>query len=79
MKKARKGKADDLTRIAGIGPRIQAQLQELGIFHFDQIAQWTPDNVKWVDAYLRFNGRIPREAWVEQAGKYSAKEEQDAG
>ena len=60
-------KADDLTLIGGIGPKIQDVLNSLGIFHFDQIADWKPENVAWVDEYLSFSGRIVREGWVEQA------------
>lgn len=60
-------KADDLTLIGGIGPKIQELLHDLGIFHFEQIAAWTPENVAWVDEYLSFSGRIIREGWVEQA------------
>jgi predicted flap endonuclease-1-like 5' DNA nuclease len=58
---------DDLTLIGGIGPKIQDVLNSLGIFHFDQIADWKPENVAWVDEYLSFSGRIVREGWVEQA------------
>lgn len=61
------GVADDLTQIGGIGPKIQDVLNSLGIFHYDQIAEWTPENVAWVDQYLNFEGRISREGWVEQA------------
>ncbi|HAY05522.1 MAG TPA: hypothetical protein PKV67_13345 [Hyphomonas sp.] len=60
-------KGDDLTLIGGIGPKIQEVLHELGIFHFEQISAWTPENVAWVDEYLSFAGRITREGWVEQA------------
>jgi predicted flap endonuclease-1-like 5' DNA nuclease len=61
------GKPDDLTQIGGIGPKIQDVLNSLGIFHFDQIAEWNPENIAWVDEYLSFTGRITREGWVEQA------------
>ncbi len=61
------GAPDDLTLIGGIGPKIQEVLNSLGIWHFDQIAVWTPENIAWVDAYLSFAGRIVREGWVEQA------------
>ncbi len=61
------GKADDLTLIGGIGPKIQDVLNSLGIFHFHQIAGWTPENTAWVDEYLSFSGRITREGWIEQA------------
>lgn len=61
------GAPDDLTLIGGIGPKIQDVLNTLGIWHFDQIADWKPEHVAWVDDYLSFSGRITREGWVEQA------------
>lgn len=67
MDKPVDGKPDDLTQIGGIGPKIQDVLNSLGIFHFDQIAEWTSENIAWVDEYLSFSGRITREGWVEQA------------
>jgi NADH-quinone oxidoreductase subunit E len=40
----------------------------LGFWHFDQIANWTDDEVAWVDANLEgFKGRVTRDSWVEQA------------
>ncbi len=65
---ARGGKADNLQRISGIGPKNEAILHTLGFFHFDQIAAWTASQVSWVDDHLRFNGRIAREEWIKQAG-----------
>ena len=64
---ARDNKADDLKRIKGIGPQNEGRLHGLGIWHFDQIGAWTPDNVKWVGSYLAFHGRIDREKWIDQA------------
>ena len=58
---------DDLKLIQGIGRQNEERLHQLGVWHFDQIAAWTPDNVKWVGAWLAFPGRIDRERWVEQA------------
>ncbi len=63
----RGGKGDDLKLISGVGPKIEGNLHELGIYHFDQIAQWTPAEVIWVDDHLRFSGRITRENWIAQA------------
>jgi predicted flap endonuclease-1-like 5' DNA nuclease len=63
----RGGQADNLKQIKGIGPKIEASLNALGIYHFDQIAVWTKANTDWVDARLAFKGRIRRERWVEQA------------
>lgn len=67
MEKPIMARADDLTLIGGIGPKIRDLLHDLGIFHFEQIAGWTPENVAWVDEHLGFSGRITREGWVEQA------------
>lgn len=63
----RSGRADNLKKIKGIGPKIEASLNDMGIFHFDQIAVWNKANIEWVDAQLAFKGRIRRERWVEQA------------
>lgn len=58
---------DDLKQISGIGPGIERTLNGLGIYRFHQIADFTSDNVVWVDRHLRFKGRIEREKWIEQA------------
>lgn len=64
----RAGAADDLKKIKGVGPKLEALLQRLGFWHFDQIAAWTPAELAWVDANLdAFNGRATREDWVGQA------------
>jgi NADH-quinone oxidoreductase subunit E len=64
----REGKADDLKMIKGVGPKLEALLHELGFYHFDQIANWTEDEVSWVDQNLEgFKGRVSRDNWVEQA------------
>jgi predicted flap endonuclease-1-like 5' DNA nuclease/predicted nucleic acid-binding Zn-ribbon protein len=67
LPEARGGQADDLKRISGVGPKLEKTLNGLGIFHFSQIAEFTPDNVTWVDRHLRFKGRIARENWIGQA------------
>jgi predicted flap endonuclease-1-like 5' DNA nuclease len=68
------GEPDDLKQINGIGPSIEKTLHELGIWHFRQIAAFTPDNIAWVDQRLRFKGRIAREDWVGQASRLAAGE-----
>lgn len=74
----RKGETtNDLKRISGIGPKNEDQLNALGIHTFDQIAAWTPENVKWVEGYLSFRGRIAREDWVGQAKTLAAGGETD--
>lgn len=59
--------ADDLQKIKGIGPKIAGILRDLGIRRFEQIAQWTPENIEWVNGHLKFKGRIEREEWIPQA------------
>lgn len=62
------GAADDLSRIKGIGPKLSARLAELGVFHYAQIAGWTPDQLALVDAQLgSFAGRPARDQWQSQA------------
>ncbi|NJM83062.1 MAG: NADH:ubiquinone oxidoreductase, partial [Tabrizicola sp.] len=65
---ARGGKADDLKEIEGIGPAMEKLVNELGFYHFDQIAGWSEADVAWVDANMKnFKGRILRDKWVAQA------------
>ena len=65
---ARGGKADDLKLIKGIGPKLEQLCNELGFYHWDQIAGWSADEVAWVNANLKgFKGRVTRDNWVEQA------------
>jgi predicted flap endonuclease-1-like 5' DNA nuclease len=71
------GAPDDLKQISGIGPGIEKTLHGLGIYHFRQIAQFTPDNVAWIDQRLRFKGRIEREDWIGQARRLAAGEAVD--
>lgn len=59
--------ADDLKRIGGIGPKMEQTLNDLGIYHFDQLAELSDDEIAWVDSRLRFKGRIERDNWVGQA------------
>ncbi len=63
----RDGGADDLKLLKGVGPKLEQTLNELGFYHFDQIAAWTPSEVAWVDTRLKFKGRIERDGWIEQA------------
>ncbi len=63
------GKSDDLTQINGIGPKINETLHSLGIHHISQIAEFSRENIAWVDNHLSFKGRIDREDWVGQAKK----------
>jgi predicted flap endonuclease-1-like 5' DNA nuclease len=64
----RKGKADDLKEIEGIGPAMEKLVNSMGFYHFDQIAKWSDADVALVDTEMKtFKGRITRDKWVAQA------------
>ena len=65
----RDGGADDLKKIGGVGPKMEQTLNELGIYHYDQVAALTPEQVAWLDARLKFKGRIMRDNWIGQAAE----------
>ena len=75
LSEPRNGKKDNLTRIKGIGLKIDQTLNDLGIYHFDQIASWSDEEAAWVDAQTAFPGRVQRENWVDQAKALSVGEE----
>lgn len=73
---ARDGTPDDLKLIKGVGPKLESALNSIGVYHFDQVACWSPAEVAWVDQNLiGFKGRVSRDDWVEQAKKLAAGEE----
>lgn len=68
MAAARGGAADDLKQIKGVGPKLEQLLHSLGVFHFDQIADWKGAEIRWMDDNLEgFKGRVSRDEWVKQA------------
>ncbi len=67
LNQAREGEKDNLQLIKGVGNVLEKVLNDMGIYHFDQIANWTEEEISWIDKSLAFPGRIKRENWVEQA------------
>ena len=63
----RDGGKDDLGQIKGLGPAIESSLNGLGIYHYDQVADWDQKAVVWIENHFGFKGRIARERWQEQA------------
>ena len=61
------GEPDDLKKILGIGSVIEEQLNELGVYHYSQIAEFTDEDVANINAHLNFPGRIERDEWIAQA------------
>jgi NADH-quinone oxidoreductase subunit E len=73
LKDPRNNAADDLKLIYGIGPVLEKTLNKLGIWHFDQIATWKVEHVKWIDQQLEdFRGRAERDKWIDQARKLAS-------
>ncbi|WP_333573133.1 hypothetical protein [Sphingomonas sp.] len=59
---------DDLTRLKGVGPKLAARLNELGVTRFAQLAALDDAAAKALDAQLgSFQGRMTRDRWIEQA------------
>ena len=76
LSSARAGGADDLKMIKGVGPKLEIMLNDLGFYHFDQIAAWSAAEVAWVNDNLAgFKGRVSRDNWVEQASKLATGQE----
>lgn len=71
----RGGERDDLKKIRGIGPKMEAWLNAQGYWHYDQIAAWDADEVAWADANIEgVKGRVSRDDWVAQAKALAAGE-----
>jgi NADH-quinone oxidoreductase subunit E len=64
---AKAGKKDALTQIKGIGPKVEEQLNEAGIYHFEQIANWSEENIKWLEKNTTFAHRAKKDLWINQA------------
>jgi len=73
LKSAEFGEKDDLKKISGVGPKLEAMLNRNGIFYFWQVADWSGADVKAIDDRLKiFKGRIQRDNWVTQARSLAA-------
>jgi large subunit ribosomal protein L19 len=68
-----KGQADDLKLIRGITPDLEVQLNKLNVLRFDQIADFSDDDIANVDETLKLDGRIEKEDWVGQAQRLMAE------
>jgi NADH-quinone oxidoreductase subunit E len=66
----RNGERDDLKLIWGVAEKLEENLNKMGIWHFDQIAKWTAENIAWFEAEVPgFKGRVARDKWIEQCQK----------
>ena len=68
LDRPRAGLADDLVEMTGIGPELAATLNVIGVYHFEQIADLTPENIAWLDRkYPGFAETCDRHDLVGQA------------
>lgn len=75
LTEARDGKADDLKKISGVGPKLEGLLNQNGVYHFDQIAAWNTAEIAYMDDQLSFKGRIERDGWINKAKQFAADKE----
>lgn len=71
----RHGQADPLYLIQGVTKRHVGRLAQVGIFHFSQIASWTPQEVAWIAAYLGAGDGPLEKDWVGQAIQFAGADE----
>lgn len=70
---------DNLQRIKGIGPKLAQTLNEMGFYHFDQIASWSAEELAWVDRNIGGSrGRPFRDNWVGQAKDLAGEGQTDS-
>ncbi len=60
--------ADDLKKISGVGPVLEQQLHQLGIYTYDQVSKMTKTEYDLLDEIIdAFPGRAERDDWAGQA------------
>jgi small subunit ribosomal protein S2 len=68
-----RGAADDLKKLPGISPAIEKQLNDLGIFHFSQIAELNEKAAHNIGEEVGLPGRVP--GWIVKAKELTAEAE----
>jgi large subunit ribosomal protein L22 len=58
---------DDLKEIGGVGLKLEEKLNSIGVYKYEQIANWKKENIEEFDELLSFKGRIERDEWVAKA------------
>jgi large subunit ribosomal protein L19 len=62
-----KGEPDDLKLIAGVTPEIETKLNKLGVIKFEQITNFSDEEIAYVDEQLALDGAVERDDWVSKA------------
>ena len=60
-------KADDLTKLKGVGPKAAEALAEAGVTSYAQIAGWSDEDVAWADENIKPKNKASRDDWRGQA------------
>jgi len=68
-----RGVADDLKKLVGVSPAIEKKLNDLGIFHYWQIADLKPAAAHKIGEEVGLPGRV--EGWIAQAKTITADAE----
>jgi small subunit ribosomal protein S2 len=68
-----RGVADDLKKLPGVSPAIEKRLNDLGIFHYWQIAGLNPEAAHNVGEEVGLPGRV--DGWIAQAKGLTAEAE----
>lgn len=58
---------DNLKKIKGINSKIELDLNNIGIYHFEQISKWSNKNAEWIEEFLLLPSIARSNQWVEQA------------
>jgi small subunit ribosomal protein S2 len=66
---APRGDADDLKRLPNIDNKLELRLNDLGVYHFWQIADLEPDMAQALDRVLRLKGKVTEDGWIAAAKK----------
>jgi small subunit ribosomal protein S2 len=66
---AARGEADDLKRLPNVNPKLEQRLNDIGVFHFWQIADLDPEMAQALDRALRLRGRVIQDDWIGAAKK----------
>ena len=65
------GPIDDFTRIPGINIEIQAELYEIEVFHYWQIADWNLGNIEWMkEKTFKIRKNVKKE-WINDATEFA--------
>ena len=66
---APRGEADDLKRLPNIDSKLEQRLNDLGVYHFWQIADLEPDMAEALDRRSGSRAASLRDGWVAAAKK----------